>query len=129
MICASRRPPPTRSRPGVGCCRIWASCRFTHKFGSYPLLVKRMPCRRRRPRRYRDLRVGHTCALVSWREQEAAVEEIEVRSAKHLAFQHLEAIDMALDRSVAPGHGHPSFDRVVVLREPLRKASQGRQRT
>jgi Helix-turn-helix of DDE superfamily endonuclease len=26
MICASRRPPPTSSRLGVGCCRIWASC-------------------------------------------------------------------------------------------------------
>ena len=24
MICASLRPPPTRSLPGVGCCRIWA---------------------------------------------------------------------------------------------------------
>jgi len=27
MICALRRPPPTRFRLGVGCCRIWASCR------------------------------------------------------------------------------------------------------
>ena len=27
MICASRRPPPTPSRRGVGCCRIWAFCR------------------------------------------------------------------------------------------------------
>src|SRR5215472_736826 len=27
MICASRRPPPTRSRLGVGCYRIWASWR------------------------------------------------------------------------------------------------------
>lgn len=27
MICALRRPPPPHSRPGVGCCRIWASCR------------------------------------------------------------------------------------------------------
>jgi hypothetical protein len=27
MICASRRPPPPHSRPGVGWCRIWASCR------------------------------------------------------------------------------------------------------
>src|SRR5215471_18121372 len=26
MICASRRPPPTHFQPGVGCCRIWASC-------------------------------------------------------------------------------------------------------
>jgi hypothetical protein len=27
MICASRRPPPTPFRLGVGCCRIWASSR------------------------------------------------------------------------------------------------------
>jgi hypothetical protein len=27
MLCAWRRPPPTRSRPGVGGCRSWASCR------------------------------------------------------------------------------------------------------
>src|SRR5215510_7667009 len=26
MSCASRRPPPLRSRPGVDCCRLWASC-------------------------------------------------------------------------------------------------------
>src|SRR5215471_11151273 len=26
MIYASRRPPPTHSRPGVGCCRTWVSC-------------------------------------------------------------------------------------------------------
>jgi hypothetical protein len=63
-------------------------CHLTHKIGSYPLLVKRMPCRRRRPRRYRGLRVGHTCALVSWGEHEAVVEEIEVCPAKHLALQH-----------------------------------------
>src|SRR5262249_28357898 len=27
MICVLRRPPPTPSRPEVGCCRIWASWR------------------------------------------------------------------------------------------------------
>jgi hypothetical protein len=27
MICASLRPPPTHSRLGVGCYRIWAFCR------------------------------------------------------------------------------------------------------
>jgi hypothetical protein len=26
MLCVWRRPPPPRSRAGVGCCRIWASC-------------------------------------------------------------------------------------------------------
>jgi len=67
----------------------------------------------------------HTCALVSRGEQEAAVEEIEVGPAKHLALEHLEAIDMALDRAIGPGHGHPSFDGVIVLVEPFGKALQG----
>jgi len=71
--------------------------------------------RRRCPRCRGGLRMGHTCALVSWGEQEAAVEEIEVGPAKHLALEHLEAIDMALDRAIGPGHGHPSFDGVIVL--------------
>ncbi len=30
---------------------------------------------------------------------EAAAEEIEARAAKHLAFQHLEAVDVPLDRA------------------------------
>ncbi len=92
-------------------------------------MLKRRHCHRRCPRRYRSLRVEHTCALASWGEHEAAAQEIEVCSAKHLAFQHLEAIDMALDRSIGPGHGHPGFDRIVILRQPLRKASQSLQRT
>ena len=73
--------------------------------------------------------MGHTCALVSWGEQEAAVEEIEVGPAKHLALEHLEAIDMALDRAIGPGHGHTRFDGVIVLVEPFGKALQGLQRT
>jgi hypothetical protein len=40
MICASLRPPPTHSRLGVGCCRIWASCRSRS-------LRWRSSCRRR----------------------------------------------------------------------------------
>jgi hypothetical protein len=40
MICASLRPPPTHSQLGVGCCRIWASCRSRS-------LRWRSSCRRR----------------------------------------------------------------------------------
>src|SRR5437870_7463564 len=38
-----------------------------------------------------------------WRAHKAAAEEIEMRAAKHLAFQHFEAIDMPFDRPRAPG--------------------------
>jgi hypothetical protein len=42
MICALRRPPPTRSRLAVGCYRIWASCPSRS-------LRWRSSCRRRSP--------------------------------------------------------------------------------
>jgi len=73
--------------------------------------------------------MGHTCALVSWGEQEAAAEEIEVCPAKHLALQHFQPVDMALDGTVAPGQRHPRFDRLIVVPEPCGKAAQGLQRT
>jgi len=37
---------------------------------------------------------------LAWSEQEAAAEEIEMGPAKHLALQHVQAIDVALDRAV-----------------------------
>ena len=58
-------------------------------------------------------------------QHKAAAEEVEVRSAKHLALQHFEAIDMPLDRARIPGQRHPSFDRLVILVEPGREASYG----
>ena len=67
--------------------------------------------------------------LASRGPQEAAAEEIEARPAKHLAFQHLEAIDVPLDRTRAPGQRDPRFDRLIVVAQPGRKASQGLQRT
>ena len=36
---------------------------------------------------------------LAWSTHEAAAEEIEARTAKHLTFQHFEAIDMPLDRA------------------------------
>ena len=67
--------------------------------------------------------------LRSWGQHEAAAEEIEVRAAKHLAFQHFEAIDVPLDRAIRPGQRHPGFDGRIVVAEPGRKALHGLQRT
>jgi hypothetical protein len=60
---------------------------------------------------------------------EAAGEQIEVRPTIHLAFQHFQAIDMALHRAARPGQGHPGCDGGIVVAEPTRKASYGFQRT
>jgi hypothetical protein len=66
---------------------------------------------------------------VSRGQQEAAAQEIEARSAKHLALEHFEAVDMSLDRARIPGQRHPGFDRLVILAEPCREASHGVHRT
>jgi hypothetical protein len=57
-------------------------------------------------------------------EQEAPAEEIEARSATHLALQHLQAIDVPLDRAGPPRQGHPGFDRRRVALEPFCYALQ-----
>jgi hypothetical protein len=56
---------------------------------------------------------------------EAVAQEIEVRTPKHLPFEHFEAIDMALDRTSGPLQRHPGFDRRIVLAEPMGKALEG----
>ena len=63
------------------------------------------------------------------RPQEAAAEEIEARPAKHLAFQHFQAVDVPLDRAGTPGQGDARFDRLIVVAEPVGKALHGLQRT
>ena len=66
---------------------------------------------------------------MSWGQQEAAAEEIEPRPSKHLAFQHLEAIDVSLHGARTPGQGHPGFDRRIVVPQPLGKAPKHPKRT
>ena len=65
----------------------------------------------------------------TWRPQEAAAEEIEVCPAKHLAFQHFEAVNVPLDWARTPRQGHPSFDCLVVLIQSCGEASQSLDRT
>src|SRR5439155_16236054 len=64
-----------------------------------------------------------------WRPQEAVLQEIEVGAAKHLTLQHLETIDMTLDRPATPGQRDPGFDGLVVVIQPRGEAAQGLQRT
>ena len=60
---------------------------------------------------------------------ETATEQIEARPIKHLAFQHLQAVDVPLDGARAPGHGDTGFDGCIVLIQSGGEASQGFQRT
>jgi hypothetical protein len=69
------------------------------------------------------------CLAPAWSEYEAAAEEIETRAAIHLALQHFQAIDMALDRPGTPGQGDRRFDRGIVLVQPCGEALYGLQRT
>jgi hypothetical protein len=72
------------------------------------------------------------CSLylpLTWGQHEAAAEEIETRSPKHLALQHLQTVDVSLDRAATPGQRHPGFDRRIILVESGSKALQGLQRT
>ena len=55
------------------------------------------------------------------RQEKALLEQIEFGTAKHLALQHLEAVDVAFDRAVTPGQGDPGFDRVIVVAQPFGK--------
>ena len=52
-----------------------------------------------------------------------------MRTAKHLALQHLQTVDVAFDGAIAPGQRHPSFDGGIVVAQSLRKTLQGLHRT
>jgi hypothetical protein len=60
---------------------------------------------------------------------EAAAQEIQARAAKHLAFQHFQAIDVPFHGPRAPGQGDSCFDRGIVLVQPCGKALYGLHRT
>src|SRR5437667_12095821 len=82
------------------------------------------PSRLWRPAWLRGLGVG-LCRPITWGPHEAAAQEIEARTAKHLALQHFEAVDMALDRPRTPGQRGTRFHRRIVVVEPSGKAVHG----
>ena len=66
---------------------------------------------------------------MAWSTDKAAAEEIKARAAKHLAFQHFQAIDAPFHGTRAPGQGDPRFDRGIVLVQPCGEALYGLHRT
>ena len=83
----------------------------------------------------RGLRRSRGVLLLPWpailgyplarRPEEAVPQEIQMRPAKHGALEHFEAVDMAFDRAVTPGHRDPGFDGGIIVAQPLRKTPQG----
>src|SRR5262249_42851964 len=86
-------------------------------------------------RRLRGLRRSRGVLLLPWpailgcplarRPEKAVPQEIKMRPAKHVALEHFEAVDMAFDRAVTPGHRDPGFDSGIIAAQPLRKTPQG----
>ena len=55
-------------------------------------------------------------------QHKTAAEEIEACPAIHLAFQHLQPIDVPFHQAVAPGQGDTGFDGRIVALETFRSA-------
>jgi len=77
------------------------------------------------------LRRGTEGALASplRRRDNTPVQQIEMRTAKHLALAHLQAIDLALHRPMTPRQGHPSLHGLIVVTKPWGEALKRSQRT
>jgi len=60
--------------------------------------------------------------------EESLAQQIQVGPAKHLSFQHFQAVDMSLNGAVAPRERHPSLDRGIVVAQPLRKTLHSSKR-
>ena len=63
----------------------------------------------------------------SRRQEEPSGQQVEPSSAKHLALQHLQAVDLPFGRSLAPGQRHPGLDRGIVPSSSFSKALEGRE--
>ena len=62
------------------------------------------------------------------RQEKALLEQIEFSTAKHLAFEPLQAIDLAFHRPITPRQGHPSLHRFIVFTKPCGEALKHSQR-
>jgi hypothetical protein len=65
----------------------------------------------------------------SRRQQEASGQQIEPSSAKHLALEHLEAVDLPFNGALALGQRHAGFHGGIILAQSFGKAPEGREGT
>lgn len=63
----------------------------------------------------------------SGREEEASGRQIELGSTKHLALEHLEAVDVPFDRPRTPGQRDGGMDGSIVRAEASGKTPDGRE--
>ncbi len=47
-------------------------------------------------------------------EQDALAEQVGIRAAEHLPFEHFDAVDVAFDGAAVPGQAQTGGDRVLV---------------
>lgn len=63
------------------------------------------------------------------RPEKARLEQIELSTATQLAFEPLQAIDLAFHRPMTPRQGHPSLHRFIVFTKLCGEALKHSQRT
>src|SRR5215475_12445068 len=54
-------------------------------------------------------------------QQQAPTQQIKLGAAEHLALEHLQPIDVTLDRAITPRQRDAGFDGVVIFPQPFRK--------
>jgi hypothetical protein len=60
-------------------------------------------------------------------QEEASGQQIEPCPAIHVALEHLQPVDLAVNRSLIPRQGHGGLDGGIVRPEPFGKALEGRE--
>jgi Transposase IS116/IS110/IS902 family len=66
-------------------------------------------------------------AWLSWGHQDSFAQEVEVGTAIHLPFEHLDAVDVAFHRAGVPGTGQARGDGVEVVLDSADKGVQAGQ--
>jgi hypothetical protein len=65
--------------------------------------------------------------LGSGRHEDSFAEQVDVGAAEHLAFEHLDAVDVAFDRAGVPGQGESGCDGVLVVLDAFDERAQAGQ--
>jgi hypothetical protein len=80
---------------------LWASLT---PMDSARLYGAQQPCRQANAMLMVEPRASVAAIILALRgQQKAPLEQIEARTAKHLAFEHFQAIHVALHRAITPG--------------------------
>jgi len=99
-------------------------CRSDHEM-SFSHLTRQLVCHELLGERVCLCAMNLLCVRRRRGSQEAAGEQIELGAAKHLSFDHLQAIDVPLYWPRAPGQRQASFDCVEVATKAFGQPLEG----